>query len=152
MSTMSMCPAPRENPVLVDAATRAATFAYAPYSHFPVGAAVLTTGGQIFTGCNVENAAFGETICAERTAVTTMVAAGFREIDTVAVVGGNGPCWPCGACRQVLAEFGCRRVVVTGPDGPVEMDFADLLPHAFGGPGNRELMRPAQAPDFPPPK
>ncbi|MCS5479285.1 cytidine deaminase [Corynebacterium sp. YIM 101645] len=125
--------------MLLDAAARAATFAYAPYSHFPVGAAVLTSSGQLFTGCNVENAAFGETICAERNAVTTMVAAGFREIDTVAVVGGDEPCWPCGACRQVLAEFGCRRVVVTGPDGPLEVDFTDLLPHSFGGPRDLSL-------------
>jgi cytidine deaminase len=123
--------------VLLDAAARAATFAYAPYSHFPVGAAVSTPTGELFTGCNVENASFGETICAERNAVTTMVAAGFREIDSIAVVGGDGPCWPCGACRQVLAEFGCRRVVVAGPDGPLAVDFADLLPHAFGGPGDR---------------
>ena len=114
--------------MLLDAARRAATHAYAPYSGFAVGSAVLTTTGQIFTGCNVENAAYGSTLCAERGAVMAMVAAGFRAIDTVAVVGPEGPCWPCGACRQVLAEFGCRRVIVEG----AEVDFAELLPRAFG--------------------
>jgi len=112
---------------LLDQARRAATHAYAPYSGFPVGAAVLTSTGEIFTGCNVENAAYGSTLCAERGAVMAMVAAGFREIDTVAVVGPDGPCWPCGACRQVLSEFGCRRVLVDGH----EVAFADLLPRAF---------------------
>lgn len=120
--------------MLLDAARTAATHAYAPYSSFQVGAALRTTSGEVFTGCNVENASFGETICAERNAVTTMVAAGHRSIETIAVVGSTDPCWPCGACRQVLAEFGCRRVIVQGPEGPFEMDFADLLPHAFGGP------------------
>ncbi len=114
--------------MLLEAARRAATHAYAPYSNFPVGAAVLTTTGEIFTGCNVENAAYGSTLCAERGAVMAMVAAGFREIDTVAVSGPSGPCWPCGACRQVLAEFGCRRVLVDDH----QVDFADLLPRAFG--------------------
>lgn len=117
--------------MLLDAARTAAARAYAPYSGFQVGAALRTTTGEVFTGCNVENASFGETICAERNAVTTMVAAGHREIDTIAVTGSADPCWPCGACRQVLAEFGCRRVVVAGPDGAVEVDFADLLPHSF---------------------
>lgn len=117
--------------MLLDAARTAAAHAYAPYSGFQVGAALRTTTGEVFTGCNVENASFGETICAERNAVTTMVAAGHREIDTIAVTGSTDPCWPCGACRQVLAEFGCRRVVVAGPDGAVEVDFADLLPHSF---------------------
>lgn len=115
-------------PDLLDAAREAAAHAYAPYSGFPVGAAVRTTTGEVFTGCNVENAAYGETICAERGAVTAMVAAGFREIDEIAVVGPDGPCWPCGACRQVLAEFGCRRVIVEGH----EVDFTELLPRAFG--------------------
>lgn len=114
--------------MLLDAARAAARHAYAPYSNHPVGAVVLTSTGQIFSGCNVENAAFGETICAERGAVMAMVAAGFREIDTVAVAGPDGPCWPCGSCRQVLSEFGCRRVLVEGHD----LDFTALLPHAFG--------------------
>ncbi|AJE33519.1 MAG: cytidine deaminase [Corynebacterium humireducens] len=112
---------------LLDQARRAAAHAYAPYSNHPVGAAVLTTTGEVFTGCNVENAAYGETICAERGAVMAMVAAGFRDIEAVAVSGPDGPCWPCGSCRQVLHEFGCRRVLVDDH----EVDFADLLPHAF---------------------
>ncbi len=114
--------------MLLDAARAAAGHAYAPYSNFPVGAAVLTSTGEIFTGCNVENAAYGSTLCAERGAVMAMVAAGFREIDTVAVVGPAGPCWPCGSCRQVLAEFGCRRVLVEGE----EVEFVELLPRSFG--------------------
>ncbi|GAB3941011.1 cytidine deaminase [Corynebacterium tapiri] len=120
---------------LLSAAREAAANAYAPYSSFPVGAAVWPGEGQpVFLGCNVENAAYGEAICAERNAVTTMVAQGIRQVDTVAVIGLKAhPCYPCGACRQVLREFGCRRVVVEGPDGrPVAHDFSELLPYSFG--------------------
>ncbi|MDO5671084.1 MAG: cytidine deaminase [Corynebacterium sp.] len=114
--------------MLLEAARAAARHAYAPYSNFPVGAAVRTSTGEVFTGCNVENAAYGSTLCAERGAVMAMVAAGFRSVEAVAVVGPDGPCWPCGACRQVLAEFGCRRVLVDG----AEVAFEDLLPRVFG--------------------
>ncbi|MDR7329634.1 cytidine deaminase [Corynebacterium guangdongense] len=119
--------------LLADAGTAAAN-SYSPYSGFAVGAAVLTAAGEVVTGCNVENAAYGESICAERNAVTTMVARGWREIEAVAIVGLRAaPCWPCGACRQVLREFGCRRVIVESADGqPLSLDFEALLPHSFG--------------------
>ncbi|MGX0118688.1 cytidine deaminase [Corynebacterium otitidis] len=123
---------------LLAAARRAAGRAYAPYSSFSVGAAALAPSGAVTLGCNVENAAYGETICAERNAVTTLVAE--REpgeapaLEAVAVVGLKAnPCWPCGACRQVLREFGCRRVVVEGPDGEaLSVPFEEILPHSFG--------------------
>ncbi|GAB2512533.1 Cytidine deaminase [Corynebacterium atrinae] len=120
---------------LLQAARDAAARAYAPYSSFPVGAALISEDGTIYTGCNVENAAYGETICAERNAVTTMIAAGsLPRLSTVAVVGLKAaPCWPCGACRQVLREFHCERVIVEDSDGnPVSLTFDELLPNSFG--------------------
>ncbi len=119
--------------LLADARTAAAR-SYSPYSGFAVGAAVLTSAGEVVTGCNVENAAYGESICAERNAVTTMVARGIRSIEAVAVVGLRAaPCWPCGACRQVLREFGCRRIIVEDVEGqPLSLDFEALLPNSFG--------------------
>ncbi len=103
---------------LIDAARRARLNAYAPYSTFRVGAAALTADGQIFTGANVENASYGLSHCAERVAIHQAVAAGHREIRTVAVVtGGHQPAMPCGACRQVMAEFRVRKVIVATPHG-----------------------------------
>lgn len=120
---------------LLQAARDAATRAYAPYSSFPVGAALVSADGTLYTGCNVENAAYGEAICAERNAVTTMIAAGSPpRLSAVAVVGLKAaPCWPCGACRQVLREFHCERVIVEGDDGqPVSLPFDQILPNSFG--------------------
>lgn len=125
---------------LLDAARQAASHAYAPYSSFPVGAAFVTADGHLYTGCNVENASYGLTLCAERNAATSMVAdtnpSGdeSRTIDTIAIVGLKAsPCWPCGACRQVLREFGCSRVIVEDEDGqPVSLTLEELLPHSFG--------------------
>lgn len=125
---------------LFDAARDVAHRAWVPYSRFPVGAAVLTTGDRVISGCNVENAAYGEAICAERNAVTSMVAAERPEgtpppaIEAVAVVGlSAAPCWPCGACRQVLREFHCRYVIVEDASGePIIVDFEEILPHSFG--------------------
>ena len=92
---------------LLDAAERALRNAHAPYSRYRVGAAVLTEGGKIYSGCNVENASYGLTNCAERVAVGAAVAAGANQVKAVAVVAdGPTPPHPCGACRQVLAEFG----------------------------------------------
>ena len=123
---------------LVAAARTARLAAYAPYSHFAVGAALLTADGRVFSGCNVENASYGLTICAERVAVGSMVAAGGGRIVAVAVVAAppaSAPVAPCGACRQVLAEFGLQaRVLIALPDpaGPwFTTTVADLLPHTF---------------------
>jgi cytidine deaminase len=109
--------------------------AYAPYSKFKVGAALLTAKGDLFTGCNVENASYGLTNCAERTAIFSAVAArGPRiEIQAIAVVNNqNVPCSPCGACRQVIWEFGQRAVVFfLSAEGWREMPIAELLPEGF---------------------
>jgi cytidine deaminase len=122
---------------LLAAAREAAKRAYAPYSDFPVGAAVLTADGTVVTGCNVENASYGLTVCAERTAVFAAAAAGHRAIVAVAVTAPRvATVTPCGACRQVLNEFKPRGgdliVVLDGPDGPQLVALADLLPRAFG--------------------
>ncbi len=107
--------------------------AYAPYSGFRVGAAVYA-GGEIFQGVNVENAAYGSTVCAERAAVTAAVTAGMKEIDAIAVVGDSeAPTVPCGACRQVLAEFNPDMRVIMGgrTDEVLVMAVDELLPEAF---------------------
>ncbi len=96
---------------LVEAAQGARAAAYAPYSHFAVGAALLAADGTIYTGCNVENASFGLTICAERNAIAHAVAQGARQFPAIAVVTENGVT-PCGACRQVLAEFNREMLVI----------------------------------------
>lgn len=120
---------------LENAAREAAKKSYSPYSRFAVGAAVLTASGKIFTGTNVENASYGLCNCAERTAIFTAVAAGERELDAVVVYTPTPkPSSPCGACRQVIHEFGAQAVVVAICDGPerIETTLAQLLPHAFG--------------------
>lgn len=116
------------------AARAAATNAHCPYSHFAVGAAVLTADGAIAAGCNVENASFGLTICAERNAIFRAVADGARAIVAVAIYTPTAaPATPCGACRQVIAEFGRDAVVRSVCDGPARMQhtLAELLPSAF---------------------
>ena len=109
--------------------------AYAPYSKFRVGAAILLGDGRIFTGCNVENASYGLTICAERNAVFAAVAASARKPEIVAVAVINHrrlPCSPCGACRQVLAEFGPRATVwYLGAKGVVQRTMQELLVDGF---------------------
>lgn len=120
---------------LARAAAAARDRAYAPYSRFRVGAAARTTDGAIFVGCNVENASYGLTICAERVAVFAAVAAGRRAITDVAVVtDASPPSAPCGACRQVLREFGAHaRVVAINGDGERwEATMDELLPRSFG--------------------
>lgn len=121
---------------LIDAAQRAAKNAHAPYSHFHVGAALLTASGDIFGGCNVENASYGLTICAERAAVGSAVTAGQREIVAVAVVT-RGAHAPCGACRQVLSEFGpSMDVILVEADDPTRFrttTLDKLLPDCFSG-------------------
>lgn len=122
---------------LMARALAAAERAYAPYSGLRVGAAVLTAGGAVHLGANVENASYGLSICAERAAVVAMATAdpADREIRAVAVAvadPGAAPCFPCGACRQVLHEFGCRDVLVRQDGAVVRHALAALLPHAFG--------------------
>ena len=110
--------------------------AYVPYSHFPVGAALLCDDGTVFTGCNVENAAFGSTICAERTALLKAVSEGRRTGWTAIAIAGRGSdfCWPCGACRQMLYEFAPGlRVLAARGDGAFETaTLGQLMPHGFG--------------------
>src|SRR4051795_12410190 len=118
-------------------ARAAAERAYAPYSSFPVGAAVLTASGEIITGCNVENASFGLTCCAERVACFTAASAGHRTLLAVAVTAPRvASVTPCGACRQVLNEFKPEDrpliVVLEGEKGPAQVLLDDLLPRAFG--------------------
>lgn len=120
---------------LMDRAREAADLAYAPYSRFKVGAAILTADGRVHTGCNVENASYGLSICAERNAATSMVSADpeDRKIRSVAVFSPNAaPCFPCGACRQFLREFGCEEVVVEDGSGLRRYPFDEILPNSFG--------------------
>ena len=111
-------------------------FSYVPYSHFPVGAAILTEDGRVFTGCNVENAAYGSTICAERAAIVKAVSEGCREGWTAIAIAGRGEdyCWPCGACRQMLYEFAPElRVLAARGDGSCqEVPLRELLPYGSG--------------------
>jgi cytidine deaminase len=119
---------------LLDRARGAAASAYAPYSNFHVGAVVIAADGREFTGVNVENSAYGATICAEANAISSAAAAGVRSIDTVVVACPDADeCYPCGNCRQVMREFGVQRVVVQNPDGGFrEHSLQEILPHAFG--------------------
>jgi len=121
---------------LLDLAQRARESAYAPYSRFRVGAAVMSADGRVFTGANVENAAYAATICAERVAIVAAVAAGALDLIALAVVcDGETPCTPCGTCRQVAFEFApSLRVLAGGADGSVARYIlaVDLLPDGFG--------------------
>ena len=122
---------------LIRKAIEAKEHAYAPYSNFRVGAALLTKDGQVFTGCNVENAAFSPTICAERTAVVKAVSEGHQEFEAIVVTGDNNDyLTPCGVCRQVLAEF-CdmktfKVILANGEEDYKEVCLQDLLPGSFG--------------------
>ncbi len=118
---------------LVEAARLAARHAYCRYSRYSVGAAIQAESGRIFAGCNVENASYGATMCAERAAIFTMVSAGERRILRVCVYASGEPmAMPCGMCRQVISEF-CHdaEVLVAGPRGVLRRSFAALLPEAF---------------------
>jgi cytidine deaminase len=119
--------------VLAQAARDAREYAYAPYSGYQVGAALLAKNGTIYTGCNVENAAYPATICAERVAVTKAVSEGQREFEAIAISTGNGGS-PCGICRQVMYEFAPEMTVllVDGENISAEFTLKDLLPNGFG--------------------
>ena len=121
---------------LIDAATEARKLAYAPYSGFQVGAALATRAGKIYTGCNVENVSLGLTICAERSAIATVIAQGSKDFVAIAVVTvGKKPAVPCGACRQVMAEFNpSMKIIAVTVDGKEqEFDLAELLPFPSQG-------------------
>lgn len=119
---------------LVAAAWKVREAAYAPYSNFLVGAALLAADGRVFTGCNVENISYGLTNCAERVAIGAAIAAGVREFLAVAVVADTGvPISPCGACRQVLAEFHVPRVLLANRTQRLEFTLEELLPRASSG-------------------
>lgn len=123
---------------LIQSAWDARENAYAPYSKFAVGAALLTGDGRVFTGCNVENLSYGLTICAERVAIGSAVAAGMRNLTMIAVVADTDvPVSPCGACRQVMAEFGIERVFLANRMQTIEFELSDLLPRAAAGILNR---------------
>lgn len=120
---------------LITKAIEAKKFAYVPYSHFRVGAAVLTRNGKIYTGCNIENVSYGATNCAERTAVFKAVAEGELELEAIVVNGDNNDYLaPCGVCRQVLAEFGddsLKVILANTIEDYKELTLGQLLPRAF---------------------
>ncbi len=121
---------------LMNAAREAAENAYVPYSNFPVGAAVLTSGGEVITGCNVENASYPLSVCAERVAINSAVAAGHRHLSAIAITAPNVPSvTPCGGCRQVISEFRMPGqplwVVLEGETSPEILEIDDLLPRSF---------------------
>jgi len=122
-----------ERQALINLANEARKLAYAPYSHYPVGAALRTKAGRIYTGVNVENAAYPHTMCAERVAIFKAVSEGETEFEVIVVATNNGGS-PCGGCRQVLAEFGLDTIVlIADGEGKLqkEMTVAELLPEAF---------------------
>ena len=126
----------KEEERLIQEARRALPLAYAPYSNYKVAAAILTADGKIFSGVNVENAAYGLTICAERAALFSAVSAGYRSFSHLVVVSSDEgtPPFPCGACRQVLREFSPdMKIMVAGKGEMVRFTLAELLPYSFGG-------------------
>ena len=122
---------------LIEIAREARKKAYSPYSHHSVGAALLTKSGKVYTGCNVENATFSPTICAERSAFVKAISEGEREFEAIAVVGGieddRSVCYPCGVCRQFMSEF-CSddfKLYFADGDDTVEYRFDEIMPHRF---------------------
>ncbi|MGV8026303.1 MAG: cytidine deaminase [Anaerolineaceae bacterium] len=123
-----------EKTKLIQIAIEARKKAYVPYSHYPVGAALLTKSGKIYTGANIENAAFSVTICAERTAIFKAVSEGERDLQAIAVVTKNGGT-PCGSCRQVMAEFNPNmKIYIANEKGELiqETTLKEILPGYFG--------------------
>ncbi len=118
---------------LIEMAKKARENAYAPYSNFKVGAAILTEDGKIFTGANVENSSYGLSVCAERVALFKAVSEGYRKFKAIAVVtDSEPPAYPCGACRQVLWEFGDMEVIVANLKGDVRVvKLSELIPEGF---------------------
>ena len=118
---------------LVELAGKAKEKAYVPYSKFHVGAVLITESGDIYEGCNIENASYPLTNCAERTAFFKAVSEGERNFKAIVIVGDKNPCYPCGACRQVMAEF-CDKdfeIILSGDDGVKVFKLSELLPYSF---------------------
>ncbi|MBQ9108095.1 MAG: cytidine deaminase [Clostridia bacterium] len=124
---------------LIETAVKAREMAYAPYSHYKVGAALLAKSGKIYTGCNVENASFTPTNCAERTAFFKAISEGDREFEMIAIVAGKDGeelsknCTPCGVCRQVMTEF-CHKdfkIILGTPDDFKVLTLEEIMPHSF---------------------
>ncbi|MDY5211659.1 cytidine deaminase [Intestinibacter sp.] len=126
-----------DNKELLKLAEEARYNAYVPYSKFRVGAALLTSNGKVYTGCNVESASFGATNCAERTAIFKAISEGERKFIKIAIASDNSeknqPTWPCGICRQVIVEFAEDMQIITGSSNGniIEMNIKDLLPYHF---------------------
>ncbi|MDT8901942.1 cytidine deaminase [Anaeroselena agilis] len=122
-----------EDEKLINAALDARDRAYAPYSRFAVGAAVLGESGRVYSGSNVENASYGLTMCAERVAIFKAISEGEKRLAALAVAADTAlPASPCGACRQVMAEFGINKVIMCNTRGEKRtVTLAELLPHAF---------------------
>ena len=124
-----------DNDILISYAKKAMGNAYAPYSGFCVGAAILTSEGEVFTGCNVENSSYGATICAERCAIIKAISEGYTSFTKIAIVSsGNNLTFPCGICRQFLSEFMQEDgvVVLCDSNGEIkEFELSSLIPHAF---------------------
>lgn len=121
---------------LMAMAKEAMKSAYAPYSHFSVGAAVETDDGKVYCGCNIENSSYGATICAERTAISKAVSEGYRRITRIAICDSNNSfAWPCGICRQVMSEFAVEDFYVILEDNGKLSNFflKELLPNSFSG-------------------
>lgn len=127
------------NKQLIETAVKAREMAYAPYSHYKVGAALLAKSGKIYTGCNVENASFTPTNCAERTAFFKAISEGDREFEMIAIVGGNDGeelsknCTPCGVCRQVMTEFCDKdfKIILGTPDDFKVLTLEEIMPYSF---------------------
>lgn len=118
---------------LIEVAKKYREFSYSPYSKFKVGAAVLTKSGKVFGGCNIENSSYPVTNCAERTAIFKAVSEGEREIEAIALIADTeGPCSPCGACRQVMGEFKINRIIMANLKGDKKIvTLEEVLPFAF---------------------
>lgn len=119
---------------LISEARKVREKAYAPYSKFKVGAALLSKSGKIYTGCNVESASYTPTICAERVAISKAISEGERDFECIAIVGSSDYTFPCGVCRQVIREFGLDiKVIVANSESDFkEFTLRELLPHSFG--------------------
>ena len=122
-----------DDELLVSKAKEALEYSYSPYSHLRVGACLLSSDGRMFTGCNIENASYGGTNCAERTALFKAISEGAREFTVIAIAAEKALAWPCGICRQVLNEFAPDlRIIVACGNERNEAYLSELLPHSFG--------------------